>query len=222
MSDHVEQYRPLPEGVASLLRSGAVQRGADLGPVKPAANSAGRALEPGEARFKEDAPLSKRQVIILSRAAARAFEAALAADPDGLPEGQSRTAYQTAWRHAQQRRVIGTASLKEATQKHFLPMLSHYAQICGETGTAFLAELGRTRAAGAAGAADDSAEAVQAAYRQVYGMCQRAGVKLSYAAAIARRKFGHGELSALTAKELLEVRNTVYHSRLKGKGGKAS
>jgi hypothetical protein len=81
------------------------------------------------------------------------------------------------WRRAQQLQVTGHASLTTCTQAHYLALVSHFAQLAGEDGVAYQAEI------------KDATAARRIALHKLQEECTARNLTLAWPSAICRSKF---------------------------------
>jgi hypothetical protein len=106
----------------------------------------------------------------------------------------------TDWRHAEQQAAVGCGSLRDCGQDDFLPLLAHFQDLAGETGTAVKTILRHAE------------EPRIIAMRKLAESLAERGLGTAYAEAICTRQFRTG-LTDASAKQIWCVNFTVRNRR---------
>ena len=185
-------------------------------------DSAGRAVgSPGAGkRFTSEGILTRPEIVKLKQAACLAFKKCLEMEPDAVPPGMSKSAFQKLWTHREEKAITGVDSLNFAKRSHFRTLMARWAYLSQMDVEAFELLLTTGPATGKAGRDGDTHEDRQAAMRQLWATLNqfKPHIGYGYADTICRRQFRHG-LNDATAKEILNVRNTCYRRGATKAGG---
>lgn len=177
--------------------------------------------------------LSKLQKSRLAQEAAKAFKVQCDAGVIDVPFDQSKSAYMADWRHAEQLKACGKASLTDCRNADYRPIMAHFLTLQGREAEAFALHLksGRVKDHGSAG---DTHEARQEFRRlilmELEGHAARMAalgrediITAAYVEAIARAKHRGRQLSSLTADELRMLLFTTRNrtAQREGRGNSA-
>lgn len=156
-------------------------------------------------------PLSQAQKATLGSMSAAAFAAAVAADPDWLPDmksqGHTKSAVMEDWRHSQC--ALATAGhpagqirgLSKAGNEHYNALLAHFAALAGQDMASFNATIRDTPAT----AAGDTADKMRQALWRLDQTMKKTGLGWPYVMAIVKRKHHATAVDQLTAGQIHQL-----------------
>jgi len=147
-------------------------------------------------------PLTNSQKATLSMAARAAWDVQQKA---GLADGDFDT-----WRHEQTEVACGIDSLRDATNSHFRAIMAHFLRLAGREDEAakLWAKTGRVAGSNEVHDTHENRESARAILAQ-FILGSGGKIHANYVAAIAKNKFGEGDVYRLTARQLQDLAVTV-------------